>query len=480
MNILINASLPGCGKTYLLTKLFKEYQPKPYEKVVFITKANKALDNARSFLTGEKLEDKSFKTLDQFKENWKIIPNDNGEEVLKHLKSKPHISRYYYTLFIDEISMVSQYELDDLLENFLVANIIAAGDTSQHAPIPTSFYEKTINGLSIYNDNGSQINSTFWDKTFVLNTPFRFKDESLVNVLNVLKRKDIITSNFLEDNFTFCDSYTKDANDLHICYTNTEVNSTNREYNEDKTSRYMVSRKWKFNAFTVQNGQFLDRESRDILVQELYVQQNIIVPAMAVTSHKLQGWTAQPSHNVYIHLDDFLSDKISDVDFMHALWVALTRAPSLKQVKFYAIDAKQAANEINKRISSDWLQTLNGVETTQDSAFNEIITLLDNCEYKREDDVRYVEWLKKYGKAHTGPHKKTVKKSKSKCEFAKGTKEYAEFISNAHSGAHKAHKSPKASTLDIDDVKAFKSDHSLRETAKHFNVSTTTITKLLK
>ena len=47
MNILINASLPGCGKTYLLTNLFKEYQPKPYEKVVFITKANKALDNAR-------------------------------------------------------------------------------------------------------------------------------------------------------------------------------------------------------------------------------------------------------------------------------------------------------------------------------------------------------------------------------------------------------------------------------------------------
>ena len=96
MNILINASLPGCGKSYLLTKLFKEYQPKPYEKVVFITKANKALDNARSFLTGEKLEDKSFKTLDQFKENWKIIPNENGTEVLKHLKSQSHISDRVY------------------------------------------------------------------------------------------------------------------------------------------------------------------------------------------------------------------------------------------------------------------------------------------------------------------------------------------------------------------------------------------------
>ena len=166
---------------------------------------------------------------------------------------------------------------------------------------------------------------------------------------------------------------------------------------------------------------------------------------MAVTSHKLQGWTAQPSHNIYIHLNDFLSEKISDVDFMHALWVALTRAPSLKQVRFYGVDAKQAAHEINKRIHSDWFQTLNGVETTQDDAFNEIINILDSCEYKREDDTRYVEWLKKYGKAHTG--------------------------------AHKAH---KASTLDIDDVRAFKSEHSLRETAKHFNVSTTTITKLLK
>lgn len=448
MNILINASLPGCGKTYLLTKLFKEYQPKPYEKVVFIAKANKALDNARSFLTGEKLEDKSFKTLDQFKENWKIIPNDSGEEILKHLKSTSHISRYYYTLFIDEISMISQYELDDLLENFLVANIIAAGDTSQHAPIPFTYYEKTINGLSKYVDNGAQINSTFWDKTFVLNTPFRFKDESLVSILRTLSKQDIITPNFLEDNFTFCNKYTKDANDLHICYTNKEVDATNDEYNEDKISRYMISRKWKFNAFTVQNGQFLDKESRDILVQELIENQNIIVPAMAVTSHKLQGWTAQPSHNIYIHLNDFLSEKISDVDFMHALWVALTRAPSLKQVRFYGVDAKQAAHEINKRIHSDWFQTLNGVETTQDDAFNEIINLLDSCEYKREDDTRYVEWLKKYGKAHTG--------------------------------AHKAHKAHKASTLDIDDVIAFKSEHSLRETAKHFNVSTTTITKLLK
>lgn len=447
MNILINASLPGCGKTYLLTKLFKEYQPKPYEKVVFITKANKALDNARSFLTGEKLEDKSFKTLDQFKENWKIILNDNGEEKLKHLKSTSHISRYYYTLFIDEISMVSQYELDDLLENFLVANIIAAGDTSQHAPIPFSYYEKTVNGINKYVDNGAQINSTFWDKTFVLNTPFRFKDESLVKVLNVLKRKDIITTNFLEDNFTFCNTYIKDANDLHICFTNKEVNITNDEYSEN-TSRYMISRKWKFNDFTYQNGQFLDKETRDILIQELREQQNIVVPAMAVTSHKLQGWTAQPGHNVYIHLNDFINERISDIDFMHALWVALTRAPSLKQVKFYGVDANKAAKEINKRIHSDWLQTLNGIETTQDNAFNEIIQLLDSIEYKREDDTRYVEWLKQYGKAHTGVHK-----------------------------AHKAH---KASTLNIDDVKAFKSEHSLRETAKHFNVSTTTITKLLK
>lgn len=444
MNILINASLPGCGKTYLLTKLFKEYQPKPYEKVVFITKANKALDNARSFLTGEKLEDKSFKTLDQFKENWKIVPNENGTEVLKHLKSTPHISRYYYTLFIDEISMVSQYELDDLLENFLVANIIAAGDTSQHAPIPFTYYEKTVNGLNKYVDNGSQINSTFWDKTFVLNTPFRFKDESLVNVLNTLKKKDIITPNFLADNFTFCNEHTKDANDLHICFTNKEVDATNEEY-VDKTSRYMMVRKWKFEGFTVQNGQFLDKDTRDILVKELFEQQSVIVPAMAVTSHKLQGWTAQHGHNIYIHLNDFINDRISDIDFMHALWVALTRAPSLKQVKFYGVDAAQAANEINKRITSNWLQTLNGVEMTQDDAFDEIINILDSLEYKRENDARYVEWLKKYGQAHTG--------------------------------AHKAH---KASLLDKDDVKAFKATHSLRETAKHFNVSTTTINKLIK
>lgn len=444
MNILINASLPGCGKTYLLTKLFREYQPKPYEKVVFITKANKALDNARSFLTGEKLKDKSFKTLDQFKENWKIVPNESGVETLKHLKSTPHISRYYYTLFIDEISMVSQYELDDLLDNFLVANIIAAGDTSQHAPIPFTYYERTANGLNEYVDNGSSINSTFWDKTFVLNTPFRFKDESLVNVLNTLKKKDIITPNFLEDNFTFCNEYTKDANDLHICFTNKEVDATNEEYTE-KTSRYMMARKWKFKDFTVQNGQFLDKDEADVLLQMLREQQSIIVPAMAVTSHKLQGWTAQQGHNIYIHLNDFINRYIDDVDFMHALWVALTRAPSLKQVKFYGVDATQAANEINKRITSNWLQTLNGVEITQDDAFDEIINILDSLEYKRENDTRYVEWLKKYGQAHTG--------------------------------AHKAH---KASTLDIDVVKAFKATHGLRETAKHFNVSTTTITKLIK
>lgn len=447
MNILINASLPGCGKTYLLTKLFEEYQPKPYEKVVFITKANKALDNARSHQTGEKLKDKSFKTLDQFKENWKIIPNESGVEILKHLKSTPHISRYYYTLFIDEISMVSQYELDDLLDNFLVANIIAAGDTSQHAPIPFTYYERTSSGLNEYVDDGSLISSTFWDKIFVLSTPYRFKDESLVNVLNTLKKKDIITSNFLVDNFTFCGAYTKDANDLHICFTNKEVDKTNEEY-IDKTSRYMMSRKWEFEGFTVQNGQFLSKERADNLLQQLREQQSIIVPAMAVTSHKLQGWTAEQAHNIYIHLNDFINKKISDVDFMHALWVALTRAPSLKQVKFYGVNATQAANEINKRITSDWLQTLNGVEITQDDAFNEIISLLDNYNYKREDDVRYIDWLKKYGKAHTG--------------------------------AHKAHKAHKASTLNVDDVKAFKATHSLRETAKHFNVSTTTITKLIK
>lgn len=451
MKILINASLPGCGKTYLLTKLFKEYQPKPYEKVVFITKANKALDNARSFLTGEKLEDKSFKTLDQFKENWKIIPNENGAETLKHLKSTPHISRYYYTLFIDEISMVSQYELDDLLDNFLVANIVAAGDTSQHSPIPVTYYEKTSKELNTYIDDGSQIASTFWDKTFVLNTPYRFKDESLVNVLHILKKKDVITSNFLEDNFTFCNTYTKDVNDLHICFTNKEVGSVNEEYvEEDKVSRYIMSRKWRFelsefHSVTLHNGQFLNKDTAEVMFQQLREQQNIIVPAMAVTSHKLQGWTAQPKHNIYIHLNDFLSDKISSVTFMHALWVALTRAPSLKQIHFYGVSAKKAAYEISKRITSNWLQTLNGVETTQDDAFNEILNILNANEFKREDDTRYIEWLKKYGKAHTGQHKQH-----------------------------------KASTLNIEDVKLFKATHSLRETAKHFNVSTTTIAKLTK
>ena len=447
MNILINASLPGCGKSYLLTKLFREYQPKDYEKVVFITKANKALDNARSYLTGEKLENKSFKTLDQFKENWKIVPNDDGKESLKHLKSKPHISRYYYTLFIDEISMVSQYELNDLLENFLVANIVAAGDTSQHAPIPSRYYERTARGINEYNDDGTPIKSTFWDKTFILNTPFRFKDESLVKILDVIKKQDIISSNFLEENFTFCNSYTRDANDIHICYTNKEVDDVNNEYSEE-TSRFMISRKWTLDNFTYQNGQFLDKDNADILLKQLREQQSIIVPAMGVTSHKLQGWTAQPAHNIYIHLNDFINDKISDVDFMRALWVALTRAPSLKQVKFYGVDAKQVAIEINKRKQSKWYQQLNGVESTQDDAFNEIMDILDNNEYRKEDDERYVDWLKKYG--------------------------------DAHRVAHKAHKAHKASTLNVDDVKDFRSKHSLRETAKQFNVSTTTITKILK
>ena len=450
MNILINASLPGCGKTYILTKIFKDYLPKSNEHCVFLCKTNKALDNAKSMLKGEPLQsNKTFRTVDQFKENWKIIPDDNGNERLVHLKSTPHISRCYYTLFIDEVSMVSDYELKDLLDNFIVGNIIAAGDLSQHSPIPSTFYEKTVNGLNSYIDDGSVINLQ-WDNVYTLNTPFRFKDENLVKVLNVLKTKDLITAEFLESNFTFVNEFTMQPTDLHICYTNEEVDRTNNMYEDvDKVTRYILNRKWRFNFCTVQNGQFVDKEYYNILKSEVE-ETKMFSSAMAVTSHKLQGWTANISNDIYIHFDDFRKC-VEPTTVMRGLWVALTRAPVLSQVKFFGITPQEAANLINQNIKSDWLKTLNGVNKTQDEAYDEVIAALNNQEFDFKSDPRYIEWIAEYGKAHSVTHKQ-----------------------------HKQHYCSVSSKLNKEEVEAFNAEHSLRETAKHFNVSTTTITKLLK
>ena len=448
--ILIKASLPGSGKTYLLTELFKDYNPEDkYEKVVFITKTNKALDNAKNFLNGERLENKSFRTLSQFKENWKIIPNIDKTERLVNLKSTDHTSRYYYTIFIDEISMISQYEMDDLLNSFLVANIIAAGDTSQHSPIAAEYWEKTSSGLQSYIDDGSPIDPSFWTQVFEIDKPYRFNDPKLVETLNILKTKQIITKEFLEERFEFLDTWHKDGNNLHICYTNEKVDEINKEYGE-KISRFIIEKKWRFENRTYQHGQFIDEETKHILESELDFNK-IIVPAMAITSHKIQGWTAQPGHTIMIHLDDFAD--FDSVSFMHSLWVALTRAPNLNQIKFIGVTSERAANMIDKHITSNWYQSLTNNPISQEEIYEEIMSLLKSCNFDKESDPRYVAWIAKYGKAHSVKHKQ-----------------------------HKQHKQYKSKIdrLNKDEILEYLKDHSKKETMENFEISRAILSKYLK
>lgn len=457
---LINASLPGCGKSYLLTKIFKNYKLHQNEHAIYICKTNKALDNAKAMLNGERLDKyKSFKTLDQFLENWKIISTDNdGGERLVHLNATSHISRTYWSIFIDEISMLSDTDIKEITENFRVANIIAAGDTSQHKPIKDIYYEKSVSGLIKHINSDTPTPNTFWNKTYILNEPFRFKDQKLIDFLDVLKQRDIVTEGFIE-RLNFPDCYRQDSNDIHICYTNKEADETNEAYSEKELcSRWVLNRKWKFDLteqlkMTLQNGQFVDE---DFYSKVLEAEKNLFSPAMAITSHKLQGWTAQPGHRIFIHLGDFDCSNIEDpiersLAFMRSLWVALTRAPRLSQVNIIGCTKSEAVHLINKHITSNWYQTLNGVNISQDDAYNDIMAELEKT-VEDKTDPRFVEWLKDYGKAHSVQHKQ-----------------------------HKQHKCNTFDSLDVEAVKKMKADGaSIRTIAKIFGVSTTTINKALK
>lgn len=407
---LINALLPGSGKTTLLTKLFKAYTPKASEHCIYLAKTNKALDNAKSMIGGEMLSaNKSFKTIDQFRQNWHILTID-GVNHFVHESTKKQISRCYYTLFIDEISMVSALDIKEITDNFIISNIIAVGDASQHTPIAQSFIDKSPDGETIHTDDGSMIPASFWNNVYTLTESKRFNDKKFIDFLNVLKRKDIITPNFLTENLQFASSYSTSEYDMNICYTNECVRNVNYSYEQkNKVTRWLPIKKFMDKDYDInyQNGQFIGPEGYDVIktVDSNFVEK-YVTPAMAVTSHKIQGWTADNATNINIHAGDFENEKISDASYMRGLWVALTRARSLSQIKIIGITAEHLANKINSAITSDWTDKNIGVSITVEQLYDTILDMLNADNFDYTTDERYADWVTNvYSKAHSVQHK---------------------------------------------------------------------------
>lgn len=471
----IKALLPGSGKTTTLINFFKKSN---LDNKIILTPSNKARQVCiQKLMTVCKIpyEEacKYVKTLKSFKRNYVqvLLKEDDDSETYVTVESKDHITLKPYNIFIDEASMISDWEMQDLIKHFRIQNLILDGDSLQFEPIggkqaivnANNEVQRTVEGSLLFNeDTGSPYKLTI-NHQILLNKQMRASDPELQNAIKLIKQGNLIDAicYILEKNPPkACENlYT----DQHIAYTNNLCDKLNKMYTLPK--KFIVAKDDKMHGFYTSEILRDDDKRFSVLEQNLMYESitsekkipsfaewklKHLKPAYAITSHKLQGSTID-SGDIYIHVNDILTGLQDVLDeneraklFQKFLYIAVSRATSIKQVNLYGccnIDLLQIliqGNQYNEGLKTDKFSEYYGEVVQEIAKLDGLVTeliddtieedaiqfaaddenLLDYLEgclnYEIEEDELYLKYKKEhyneeFSKAQKGKHSKPHK-----------------------------------------------------------------------
>lgn len=467
----IKGIVPGAGKTTLLTNLF--FKSNLSNKII-LTPTNKGRWICINKLVelGMDINEakKSVNTLRKFKHNFyerraKTMHFDvESTEWKEHVDveyttthSKKHFKKVW-NIFIDEASMISKEEMDDLLQNWKIHNLVLDGDSNQFDPIGSSFEMKLYeNTESIWLDRGDPYKVAV-DNQILLNKSMRARDPILQKAVDLIKAGKVIEGLceiVAAHNPKVCEC---NLSDWHIAYTNNKCKSLNGLYKNPR--RFIVTHSDNIHGFYT--SEILDIDDRRLqnLEQCLMYEslnnpnvptfdqwrENYLKPAYAVTCHKLQGSTISEG-DIYIHIDDILYDlqKLDGITdrakmFQKFIYIAVSRAVTVDQLSIYGlgdIDLKTCITQSvapMTKIGNEWVETNKTVVGELIDLQSRMGPLVD--EGIRKDAKRFASDdanLLDYALS-------CLSYDEGDVSNIEGEEEYLASISKSHSVQHKQHK----------------------------------------
>lgn len=317
-HISIKSLLPGCGKSYLLCKSFIDLS---LPNSLIITPTNKAAQVNKDklinvFHMNELEANTRVMTMRMFKQNYvQFLSNGKKEYVPTTTKLKTW--KTVYNLFIDEYSMFSDWEINDLVENVPINNIITAGDINQFNPIKNEFYVidnqnnfvMTSTGVELkVNDDGKPASLPF-NTEIILKKSKRFPSNSkLKDFLDSIKNADNNKIIYYINSLLSTKAYKMDDNHKVgininpeeyqvIAYTHRACNFFHKNMKTDYNRFIAINN---IRGISVYKGEFYDKcqvEALALQENEFYTEgfnsekwiNYVFKPAYAVNAHRLQG-----------------------------------------------------------------------------------------------------------------------------------------------------------------------------------------------
>ena len=490
--IEIKGAVAGSGKSSTAARLFKTlYNEKKLKNLVILTPTNKTkyemIVKLKDLDISEEVATNIVKTIRRFKRNYNEITyngkifDDELSEWIECKTDKQYIlkeSLYHYkkifNIIIDEASMVSDYEMKDLIEHYKIQNLFLVGDSLQFDPIGNNEVQKDAasnENITEWLDQGKNYNVQV-NFRIVLNESLRAKDEELQALVDDIKGERLggnltrsyiyegLLTRFMDQTFELSDD------DYHICYTNKQCDRMNSLY---EAKRWIVKENDHAGQLNINKGEIYTNKvlefsdikkqyedlGRDSKYEDWF--KHHFKPAYGVTCHKMQGTTVE-SENIYIHLEDILGcEAIENIEerlhiFHKFLYVAVTRATSLNQIKIVAYTTEDDGkiilhnlrelydntNSNNPKLANKCLQLREVFSKT----FN-LPALIDTTVDKETSQLT-AETM--YFSARE--HKEVIKEIVDRLNFSedlklKGEEVYNNLVKAAHSIKHKQHKQHK-------------------------------------
>ena len=507
MNIIeIKALKAGSGKTTVLTQFFKESR---LPNKIILTPSNKARQGCiqklcENYSLSYEEATKYVKTVRSFKKNYvQLKQNDEDSEEYLTISSRDHISYEPFNIFIDEASMISDFEMKDLVKHWRIQNLILDGDCLQFEPIggkqaildASGEVVKTETGEILFYEDSGELYNLPVNHQILLTKQFRAHDEALLKVIDLIKKGELIEA---LSECTYIKDCQNESTDWHIAYTNNRCDKLNSMYSY--VSKYIVAKDDKMHGFftseIIQAGDTRLAQLENQLIQEAVVNPDKKIPnfnewkrvhlkpAYAITCHKLQGSTIDQG-DIYIHIDDILlglKETITDEMelaklFQKFLYVAISRATSIRQIHIYGLGVNidelmhiahsdktsefkdkctDCINELFKvdSLCSEMIDTTIRDDAVQFQADDkDLLNYLESVvDYEVVEDEMYLKWKEE----HYG-------------------EEFSEAQKGKHSKPHKPHKQNWTQEM-LEDSKKL----SFTDWAKKYNKSNTLYYKLKK
>ena len=355
-HISIVATKPGCGKTFVLTNLFNKSN---LPNKVILAPTNKAKQEIIKRLTSE--DASRVFTMDKFKQNYIELQHKEGSKLYKDYyprQSEYHDYKKAYNVFIDEYSMFSKAEIDDLVEHFPIMNIITAGDINQFQPIPEDYVTMNADSSIVYsNDNmplafhdDGSVSDLPISKQIILTKSYRFTDTKLIELTQAIKDANVQKIILLISKSLISEASAKKElkTSMNIPFTKEKCIVLNSLV--DAEDRLIVQKNdfqhefYKGEIYTAKDLEVSLRKIKHCMIFEDNKTEHdfevwkkaIFKKAYAVNAHKLQGSTINMP--VIVYFDDLIKsrDTIPVQNALRFLYVAVTRATHFDKLSFAA------------------------------------------------------------------------------------------------------------------------------------------------